>query len=178
MSKYVIGETHPNTQSYATFETKPSHPDYTGGGYERWRSTEWRSHTSRKSKEDVYVGHHRLLAVAVCYDDNWTVQEILDDLHGKDVHHESGCPWDNRPDNLTVMDHGSHASVTNAEMRAWAEDAKRAAQNDDDSPVRDDDVCDVCGETVETLATSPGFTGKRCIECATQAVDDEPIELT
>jgi hypothetical protein len=33
------------------------------------------------------------------------------------------------------------------------------------------------GEPAEPLATSPGFAGERCLECAKQESDGEPIEV-
>lgn len=58
-------------------------------GYEQW-------HTDRKN---VYV--HRLLAVAV-----YGFDAVADNA----VHHENGVKWDNRPENIEVMDHGDHSS--------------------------------------------------------------------
>lgn len=49
----------------ARFETKVG--SGSGAGYERWRSYEYRPSTDPDGKEDVYVAHHRLLAVVECY---------------------------------------------------------------------------------------------------------------
>ena len=43
---------------------------------------------------------HRLLATLEVDD--------LSELDGKVVHHQSNVPWDNRPENLEVMDRGEH----------------------------------------------------------------------
>jgi transposase-like protein len=49
----------------------------------------------------VTVSHHRLLAA---------VEHDLDVLDKMVVHHDTFIPWDNRPDNLTLMDHGDHVA--------------------------------------------------------------------
>jgi len=147
---------------------------YTGGGYERWRSKEYRPESPRDGKEDVYVYHHRLLAVVACYDPSMRIEDVLADIRGSDVHHESGCPFDNRPGNLAVLDHGEHSSTTQAQKRAWAEDAKREA---DEQSVEASDVCAGCGAESEFLATSEGFEGARCLECAKRDAEGHSIEV-
>lgn len=72
----------PRQRTTARYETKP-------GGYERWRSWEWRPHTSRQSKEGVYVYVHRLLAVAMAPQQK-PISDVLTALDGKDVHHING----------------------------------------------------------------------------------------
>lgn len=64
----------------ATFDTHHK-------GYERWRS----------GKD--YVAHHRLLAV---------VKYGLQGIRGKDVHHKNGISWDNRIENIEVVDPDEH----------------------------------------------------------------------
>ncbi|WP_256943887.1 hypothetical protein [Halobacterium hubeiense] len=185
--EYVEGEVHPNTKPYATFETKPR--TYTasgwdsGSGYEHWRSTEHRPHTARQGKEDVYVSHHRLLAVVACYDLDTPIEVVLEDLRDRDVHHnapetndDAGFPFDNRPSVLEVINHKTHSERTQAQMRAWGEDAKQRAH--EPATHGDDGVCPGCGrEDVDVDATSPGFDGQRCIECAMEECDGEPIDL-
>lgn len=184
---YVEGPVHPNTKPYATYETKPSVPGYTGGGYEHWRSTERRPHTPARGKEDVYASVHRLTAVVACYSLDTPLSDVLDDLHGRDVHHNApevdrdiGIPWDNRHSALEVKDHATHSSITQTQMRAWGEDTKP------DTTTRerlrdpgDDSGCPGCGRSdVDVIASSPGFEGERCLECAQRECDGEPVEIT
>lgn len=75
---------------------------YDRGGYEV-------INTSACGKS-VNVRHHRLLATLLVED--------LDELDGKHVHHVNHIPWDNRVDNIEIMDpsehgkyHGRKASV-------------------------------------------------------------------
>jgi hypothetical protein len=60
-------------------------------GYESWRSNH--------DYETEYVKVHRLLAVAECG---------VDEVAGKHVHHKNGVPWDNRPENIEVLDERDH----------------------------------------------------------------------
>lgn len=188
---YVMGTPHPNTNTHPTVETKPS-PTLddsgrvqTGGGYEHARSTEYRPHTPRQGKESVYASIHRLCAVAWCFPDGQTAEDI--DLRGKDVHHgvsdewdsERGCEWLNVHDSpnlpgasLEVLDHGEHSSVTNRDKRAWAEDAKRSVAREDEP-----DRCPDCGEEPQTWATSPAVEGYECLRCVTRKTDDGAIEV-
>ena len=64
-------------------------------GYEKWHA--WDSRTGEKE----IVSVHRLLAVA---------EYGLDAVVGKDVHHENGIPWDNRPENITPMSRREHTA--------------------------------------------------------------------
>ena len=93
----------------ARFETKAGSDS--SAGYERWRSYEKRPSTDVEGKEDVYVAHHRLLAVVECYEASTPLWAILADLDGKDVHHENGVKWDNRPSNIEAIDHGKHTAM-------------------------------------------------------------------
>lgn len=173
MSHYHLGENR--VQSYARFEhAKPG--DGSGAGYERWRSTEHRPHTSTNGREDVYLSHHRLLAIVECYPIDEPIESVLEDLAEKDVHHRNGIKWDNRPGNIEPVEHARHASITQEQVRAWAQDEKRERQRHE-AGVGAGDVCDGCGEPAEPLATSPGFAGERCLECARQECDGEPIEV-
>lgn len=211
---YQLGKPHPNTNTHANVETKPtptlrdSAPEDmdprtrsrydTGGGYEHARSYEYRPHTARQGKEDVYASIHRLCAVAWCFPDGATAEDI--DLRGKDVHHPapgesgpdepdapSGVEWlnvhdsPNLPDaGLEVLSHGEHSSVTQSEMRAWGEDAKQAAAEAGEQPARPNkhgDTCPACGGALDVPCASAGFEGIRCAECAKAECDGEPIEV-
>lgn len=181
---YVVGTPHPQTQGYASFEYKAHAPGNTGGGYPRWRSTEWRPHTAARDKEDVYVPVHRLCAVAWCLPDGTLGDDVrLSDLDGVDVHHNLGMPAANvdpaspnfDPDDaLEVVDHGTHAERTQAQVRAWAEDAKRSAR--DDGPT-DDDRCGRCGAADGSLWACDDYEGVRCTECAKVDSDGAALEV-
>lgn len=176
MSEYVVGDS--NWRKPPSLQFKPA-AYYngswdSGAGYARFRSTEHDPTKPGDRKTDVYVNHHRLLAVVACYPDDMAMRDILDHLDGRDVHHKSGMKCDNRPDNLEVTDHGGHSAITQAQMRAYAEDAKRSAESFEDHAA---DECSACGDSEATLATSTGFEGVRCLSCATAAADGNPIEL-
>jgi transposase len=72
-------------------------------GYEKWRAGE----------SSVYV--HRLLAVS-----EYGVDEVKD----KVVHHVNGVPWDNRPENIEVLQksdhHTEHRKAQGKERKAIA----------------------------------------------------------
>lgn len=180
-SSYILGAAPPQQDDTARFETKPSvsltdtRID-SGGGYERWRSYEHDPTQPGDHKTDVYVAHHRLLAVVACYPGDMPVAEILQHLRDKDVHHKSGVEWDNRPGNLAVRDHGRHSEITQAQIRAWAEDEKRAVERIQ-SGETDQDTCNSCGESADALCTSADFDGEYCIPCAKRASDGAPIEV-
>jgi len=178
---YVVGEADPRRKPYATLETKPSVRGYTGGGYNHWRSYEFRAHTPGDGKDHVYASHHRLLAVVACYPLEWPIEDILDDLREKDVHHESGVPWDNRPENLEVVAHDRHSEITQTQRRAWAADRKRDVQRTERQPLAESDdsgLCDRCGDHSETLAACDAWPGeRRCIECATATANGREIRL-
>lgn len=69
-------------------------------GYEYWASHEWRPGDDSRTSEIVYV--HRLLAVA---------EYGFDAVADQDVHHENGIPWDNRSENITLLDKGEHGKL-------------------------------------------------------------------
>lgn len=147
--RYVLGGADPRRQDHASFETKPSVPEYTGGGYEHWRSYEARPHTPGDDKEGVYCSHHRLLAVIACYDLETPIDEVLADLDGKDVHHRSpSVPWDNRPENLEVRSHGDHSTLTQTQRRAWAADKKRQVEQEASQPAARGE-CEHCGTVLD-----------------------------
>lgn len=114
----------------ARFETKPGAGS--GAGYERWRSYEMRPSTAAEGKEDVYVAHHRLLAVVECYPSQMSIEAILRDLDGKDVHHRNGIKWDNRPSNLEPIDHGEHSRLHASSVSTPAAVASRVEVPADD----------------------------------------------
>lgn len=193
---YQLGPPHANTQGYASFETKP--PAYfrdgsrdTGSGYERWRSTELRPSTARQGKEDVYVSVHRLAAIAWCYPDDMAVGEILQHLDGRDIHHTTEVEWANFGDSpnfpemgLQVVGHGTHSEVTKAQMRAFAEDAKRQADASRSEQVVAGDTtdgdgeCAGCGRGDGSRATTDSLTGEYCLECVRErAAEGDVIEV-
>jgi len=169
--EYVVGEAHHNRKDTATYYTKPPVAGCTGGGYELWRSNEERAGYPDGKKYDVYVSVHRLLAVVACYSEHWSVAEINADMVDKDVHHESGVPWDNRPDEITVMEHGRHASLTNSEKRAYAEDAKRL--RDGQETIDDSGGCSECGSGAEARIDNTDY----CLSCATDAAAGRDVTV-
>lgn len=60
-------------------------------GYEQWATV--------ACGEQKITSVHRLLAVA---------EYGFDAVVGQDVHHENEVPWDNRPENISLMDPGDH----------------------------------------------------------------------
>ncbi|ADJ14432.1 hypothetical protein [Halalkalicoccus jeotgali] len=179
---YVLGRAPIQQMAYARFETKPPTPNGdTGAGYERWRSYEYRPETPGQEKEDVYVSHHRLLAVIACYPIEMPIEEVLEDLKGQDVHHncpdvdgDRGIPWDNRHDGIEVLDHGEHSSITQAEMRAFAEDIRREREC---SSAENATRCERCDTRDGPFGTADGFDGVRCLECAVREADGGPIDM-
>lgn len=182
MSEHVRGPTYARRER-PRFEFKPGSPDHSGGGYPRIRSTERRPHTAADGAEDVFVSVHRLCAVAWLFPDGMTAADILsgDGLRGYDVHHESGVPCENTEANLQLLTHDRHSEVTQAEMRAWAADARAAVERDgsegDGSADTSDGVCAHCGAESDTLCIYPGVTESVCPECAAEADPDGPIEV-
>jgi transcriptional regulator with XRE-family HTH domain len=79
-----------NRVEYVQLRTLPS-------GYEYWASKEGENGQVNKI---LYV--HRLLAVS-----EHGFEKVID----SDVHHINGIPWDNRPENLELMDPESHGSL-------------------------------------------------------------------
>lgn len=179
---YVIGPTDPRTKKCATFEhAKPG--DGSGAGYERWRSTEYRPHTARQSSEDVYVSVHRLQALLLPELFEKPIEDAIAELDGADVHHSNGVKWDNRlsrreadgETNLEVLDHGEHASVTQSEMRAWAEDAKQQAATAEPEPAPTAG-CTRCGTTDDMYVVADDLAGHVCVECTVEVDSSGPFE--
>jgi len=73
-------------------------------GYEYWTSSEWRPGQDSRTTEIVYV--HRLLAVA---------EHGFKAVANRDVHHENGIPWDNRPSNVDLLDKSEHGRLHSME---------------------------------------------------------------
>ncbi len=67
-------------------------------GREGWRN--------RHDDDTFFVSVHRLLAVAV-----YGFDAVTDMV----VHHKNQIPWDNRPDNITLMTHAEHTRHHNQE---------------------------------------------------------------
>lgn len=74
-------------------------------GYERWRC--W--NREKEDNEQVYV--HRLLAVS---------EFGFDAVAGRHVHHENGCPFDNRPENIELVTNSEHRTIHNTERYSSA----------------------------------------------------------
>lgn len=92
---------------YARFETKLD-------GYEHWESAD-----NERGHDRVYV--HQLLAIA----EGANPHELFGDP--KQIHHDNGIPWDNRPSNITVKTAAQHAADHQSEQ--WG-----------DAPWRDKDA--------------------------------------
>lgn len=63
-------------------------------GYEQWNNG-----ANQKSGGGQSVRVHRLLAVA---------KEGVEKVKGKSVHHKNGIPWDNREENIEVVEQSEH----------------------------------------------------------------------
>lgn len=83
--------TEVNRQEYITLRTLPA-------GYEYWASKELDG--DGRTNRIVYV--HRLLAVA---------EYGFDAVANNHVHHRDGVPWDNRPENVELLDRKEHGSI-------------------------------------------------------------------
>jgi hypothetical protein len=164
-NRYVRGQTYARRQT-PTFEFKAGATGYTGGGYPRVRSKERREHTPGDGTDDVFVPIHRLAAVAWCYDAEWSIAEILADLGERDVHHELGFPSATVESELRVVDHDRHASLTQAERRAYAKDQKRRVEREQQA-LDTRPSCTECGD--EATATVAG--DEYCLDCAMQRAE-------
>jgi len=160
-TEYVRCDTYARSQT-PTFEFKAGATGYSGGGYPRVRSKEYREHTPGDGSDDVFVPIHRLAAVAWEYGSDWSVGEILADLATKDVHHTLGMPSATLESELEVVDHARHAEITQAQRRAWAEDKKREVEHEQES-LQTTPTCD-CGADAEATVAGSDY----CLECAKQ----------
>lgn len=62
----------------------------------------WRHHTNDTQHK---IRHHRLLAVALYGFDSLSPTD--------DVHHKNRIPWDNRPENIEIVDRDQHVEIHN-----------------------------------------------------------------
>jgi len=106
---------HKRRVEYATYYTDDQ-------GYPRWQS-KTRVEEGRRT-HNFHV--HRLLAIA---------EHGVDAVVGSDVHHVNGIPWDNRPSNIEILEHGEHRS---RHMTPSVVD-KMCRSRGDSVPVRGDD---------------------------------------
>lgn len=66
---------------------------------------------------------HRLLAVS---------EYGFDEVCGMDVHHKNGIPWDNRPENIELIEHGEHSRAHNLrETDSWDRDPYESQRRSD-----------------------------------------------
>ena len=157
-SPYVVGDTYAR-RATPRFEFKPSSTNYTGGGYARVRSNE-RGPEGGPGRDagDVFVSVHRLAAVAWHLDPEQSPAYLL----GRDIHHTTGMPSANGADLTEVRDHGEHSEITQAQRRAWAEDAKANAERQ--SRLDDAELCDECDAAAHAALAG----GRYCLEHATE----------
>lgn len=179
--EHVLGPTYSRRRT-PRFEFKPSSTNYTGGGYARIRTSERRETTAGDGADDVFVSIHRLCAVA-WYDsladapEDVTAADILrsGELAGMDVHHTLGMPSANGEDLLEIIDHGGHSEVTQAQKRAWGEDAKQQVFEFSEDDVLDW-TCDNCGERDPEVHCRVSDMDV-CLDCSTVLADGSPIEI-
>jgi len=99
MDKHNIERRERSERSKLSKLKQPAHYKFQNSkGYECW-------HTQLDG-EKYYVSVHRLLAVS---------EYGYDAVCGKDVHHDNGVKFDNRPSNITLIDKGKHGSVHGGE---------------------------------------------------------------
>lgn len=96
MEKHDI-ETRDRVEAMATTKIQRPVPYSVGTrGYPIWR------HSFDYEEDRVTV--HRLVAVA---------EHGVDAVAGMDVHHKNGVKFDNRPQNLEILEHGEHTALHN-----------------------------------------------------------------
>ena len=102
-------------------------------GYERFQT--------KVHGEKMSFAHHRLIAVA---------EHGFDALKGNVVHHKNGIPWDNRPENLEVMDQGDHVREHMEETPQYEKTAMWALRETDYTA---EDVGKMFGHTRSSVTT-------------------------
>lgn len=88
-----------------------------------------------EARQTLYATHifdERGYERVVSGDDSVRVHRLIPIAHGADpyeifeganVHHKNGCPLDNRPSNLEVMEHGKHRSLHEGTLNApWKDE--------------------------------------------------------
>lgn len=182
-TEYVRGETYAR-RSIPRFEFKPSATGYTGGGYARVRSTERRESTPGDGTDDVFVSVHRLAAVAWHLPDGTLGEDVrLSLLDGCDVHHTQpdtpedvpGMPAANGEGWTMLTDHGRHSAITQSQMRAWGEDARRAVAGDGGD--RGGGGCPDCGGEVDGDGAAVGDAEGLCLDCATERAKERGLKV-
>jgi|GEM_PF-1684890 hypothetical protein len=96
---------------YATYYVGPS-------GYARWQS-KYRDKNGERQTENYSV--HRLLAIS---------EYGTDAVIGMDVHHKNGIRWDNRPENIEIIDHAEHRRIHAIEEETWKDHFWHAVGDD------------------------------------------------
>lgn len=114
LNTYGIEQRDRWEEQHRAFLTEPASYRTREDGYERW------SNTSDGETFHVYV--HRLLAAA---------EYGFGAVDGKQVHHLNGVPWDNRPENIELIDRSTHGEM-HAIERWHGKDTARAYINSND----------------------------------------------
>lgn len=92
MKKFGIERRNARSAKLNSHRNEPAKLRTREDGYECWSSF---PNDNRKS-----ISVHRLLAVS---------EYGIDEVKGKHVHHKSNIPWDNRPENIELMDPKEHS---------------------------------------------------------------------
>jgi transposase len=106
LNRYDI-ESHPD--DYRSWNLHPSFRMHQQGYMLAYSS--YRDENGDKKQDELRI--HRLVAVAECG---------MDAVAGNVVHHKNGIPWDNRPENLEVMEkseHVKHHFEERGGLRPW-----------------------------------------------------------